>query len=1419
MPLTVLTNIQKGDHHRRRYQRPAVASTMVIALLSRPILRSGAGGGGGVSAFSSSRPVLSFAGGVNRISSSGRQSQVRSSSNDLWFSGHQRRPPFWLHDEYSIGLRAGQGRSLSMLNAATTTDDDSDRIIVEEEYNHKDGELVSLPVSVASFDSANLSDRNREKDVGYSYPSAATLGDNNESGSTNTPFEVTAKFDPAGDQPEAIRQLLEQLQVHKDRFSVLQGITGTGKTLVMSHLIAKQGRPTLVLCHNKTLAAQVARELRSFLGKNAVELFVSFYNHYVPESYNEVTGRYGAKKSSINHDIDAMRHRATRALLTRDDVVIVASVSCIYGLGMPQEYLDASTTVTVDDTISSPDEFMATLDAMLYQQAPQDDDFERGKYQASKLSDDRWDIALWPPHESFPLRIELELEEGIGWKIRCVQQGHSGGHNPIATTRLMPAKHHVMAEDRVEEACLAIEEECEHRVKELVLEGKLEEANRLQQRVVNDMLMMRETGFCSGAENYSRHLTGRQPGEAPATLMDYFSMQGRKWTLMIDESHVTLPQLRAMYAGDRARKERLIKHGYRLPSALDNRPLKEDEFWERVQQGVFISATPSNREIEWSEHDPVEMVVRPTFVCDPQIHVKPKEGQLADLAEAIRTRATRQERTLAVTLTKRDAEDLSDYLNEQDIPSAFIHSGLNTQERAEALKSLQSGEIDCLVGVCLLREGLDLPQVSLVAILNADSEGFLRSETALLQMVGRAARNVGGEAIFYANRITKSMQKCMDATESRRQKQLAYNLENGCSVKSTKGSSMQSIFDLLKDQIAQEQPLEIVGRKEAKTAIIRQQSDVGMLRPDVTVHINEEQSTAEVTTDHVPAKPGVYFWKDAGDNVLYIGKAKKLRSRIRSYLAPGAKHSKRIQVMIKKAQSIDFLITNSDRDALLLESNLIKHHQPPYNVLLKDDQSYPYICASIGDSFPRFFVVPRRQEENQSTRKYRYFGPYPHFKEINAVLEGIEAKYDLRAKSFEARHGSAELSNEGYNKLFQRALDENFDALEMLPKTALAELRSEYEEAGLLFDPDLNHSRDVVAIAKIPGVEGDRGAVVHLVQFRDGLVTNRFSYDVELNSGNEMWDDDEDCAAAIQQVLERRHYPSCEESPGKSFSYFPEETLLQFLPDDTKELKHTIRSSRKKVEPLRTGKTVLKRPAKRGGKKDSDKRAMDFAMENAKQVAYERSLERVNGSIKSSVDGTALSELATLLNLDKAPIRIECYDVSHNQGDFPVASRVVFVGGRPVKSLYRKFNIKTVDGPDDYASLEETLSRRFKRAWLNGEGGPVADDDAWSLPDLVLIDGGPGQLNAAAKGMAKARIFPADGKSSTNSASGNKWSATVAVCSLAKNQEELFMYGQNKAVNEAPDTPALLLLRALRDESHRFALNAHRSRRSLTKST
>jgi len=480
----------------------------------------------------------------------------------------------------------------------------------------------SLPVVCYKDSDENDDGESDEADIVGSVlqeqPTSTLLDDSNSNNDQN--FQVTAKYEPTGDQPAAIAQLCRQLE-DGDKFSILQGITGTGKTFVMSHVIARVNQPCLVLCHNKTLAAQLARELRSFLSKNAVELFVSYYNHYVPESYVETTGKYIAKKSSVNADIDALRHRATRALLMRKDVVVVASVSCIYGLGLPSEYIESSFRLSTGTTVSFSD-FLGKLDGMLYEVSDSDEDFERGQYQL-RTTDVHHDepqqetktIVLWPPHEQFPMQIRLEpMPTGINGnehdnhRVASIRLGRQTGLHSATSAHIFPAKHHVISEERREKACLAIEEELRERVQELTAEGKHLEADRLQQRTLNDVMMIRETGFCKGGENYSRLFAGREKGQPPDTLMDYLGLSGRRdWLLLVDESHVTLSQLKAMYAGDQARKRRLVKHGYRLPSALDNRPLQAAEFWERVQQTVLVSATPGEEERRLAERDPVEM--------------------------------------------------------------------------------------------------------------------------------------------------------------------------------------------------------------------------------------------------------------------------------------------------------------------------------------------------------------------------------------------------------------------------------------------------------------------------------------------------------------------------------------------------------------------------------------------------------------------------------------------------------------------------------------------------------------------------------------------------------------------------------------------------------------------------------------------
>lgn len=654
----------------------------------------------------------------------------------------------------------------------------------------------------------------------------------------------------------------------------------------------------------------------------------------------------------------------------------------------------------------------------------------------------------------------------------------------------------------------------------------------------------------------------------------------------------------------------------------------------------------------------------------------------------------------------------------------------------------------------------------------------------------------------------------MDATQSRREKQLAYNAEHGCEMKSTKGSTMLSIFDLLKDVIKEEEPLEYADAKK------KPRLDVVNM-PTTTTYIAPSTSTSqEVETDHIPSKPGVYFWKDANDKILYVGKAKKLRNRVKSYLSPQAKHSSRIKAMLAKATQIDFVLTPSDRDALILESNLIKHHQPPYNVLLKDDEAYPYICASIGDAYPRFFIAPRRQEGTKAA-KYRYFGPYPHFREINAILEGIEDKYELRAKSFAARHGGGNKAE--YDNHFQHVLTEVFERKGAPGDIeSLTGMRNVFEEASVLFESKWNECRDVVAIGKDPG--DNKKAIVHVIQLREGMVAGRFSYSCELPSGIS---GEEEYSALIETVLEKQHYPSGEGSRDGRTSFFPDEILVQYAIDST-ELKKIIRTLRKEQEPDRCGSVVVRTVTSRGQRKETDFRAMQFAKENVMQVIAQKTFENTHGATATSLDGTASRELGALLSLESPPNRIECYDISHTQGEFTVGSRVVFEGGKPAPHLYRRFNIKTVAGVDDYASLTEVLERRFRRAWVNGSGGNVPKDNPWSLPDLVVIDGGRGQLGAAIKGMARADVYPKLTNPSRPAEESDVFEsgvpgesldgarkASIPVIALAKDKEEVFVPDRSDPVNQTSDSPALLLLRSLRDESHRFALSAHRKRRQV----
>ncbi|WP_189060576.1 excinuclease ABC subunit UvrB [Longimycelium tulufanense] len=578
-------------------------------------------------------------------------------------------------------------------------------------------------------------------------------------------FHVVSDYEPAGDQPQAIDELERRIKA-AERDVVLLGATGTGKSATTAWLIERVQRPTLVLEPNKTLAAQIANELRGFFPDNAVEYFVSYYDYYQPEAYVPQTDTYIEKDSSINEDVERLRHSATMSLLTRRDVVVVASVSCIYGLGTPQEYLDRSIHVRVGQEVERDLLLRALVDV---QYTRNDLAFARGTFRVRGDT-----VEVIPSYEELAVRLEF-----FGDEIDRLYYLHPlTGEvvREVSELRIFPATHYVAGPERMERAIRGIEEELADQLAKLERQGKLLEAQRLRMRTTYDIEMMRQVGFCSGIENYSRHIDGRAPGSAPATLLDYFP---EDFLLVIDESHVTVPQVGGMYEGDASRKRTLVDHGFRLPSALDNRPLTWEEFQDRIGQTVYLSATPGPYEMAQAGGEFVEQVIRPTGLVDPEVVVKPTEGQIDDLVHEIRQRAERDERVLVTTLTKKMAEDLTDYLLELGIRVRYLHSEVDTLRRVELLRQLRLGDFDVLVGINLLREGLDLPEVSLVSILDADKEGFLRSETSLIQTIGRAARNVSGQVHMYADRVTDSMRRAIDETNRRRAKQIAYNTENG----------------------------------------------------------------------------------------------------------------------------------------------------------------------------------------------------------------------------------------------------------------------------------------------------------------------------------------------------------------------------------------------------------------------------------------------------------------------------------------------------------------------------------------------------------------------------------------------------------------------------------------------------------------
>ena len=615
------------------------------------------------------------------------------------------------------------------------------------------------------------------------------------------PFEVVSDFEPAGDQPAAIDEIARRIEAGEQDV-VLLGATGTGKSATTAWLIERLQRPTLVMAPNKTLAAQLATEFRELLPNNAVEYFVSYYDYYQPEAYIPQSDTYIEKDSSVNDEIERLRYSATNSLLTRRDVIVVASVSCIYGLGTPQEYVDRMIRLSVGQLYDH-DDLLRALVGIQYTR--NDIAFTRGTFRVRGDT-----IEVFPVYEENPVRIEMFGDEVDRLMSLHPVTGEVLSDDP--ELYIFPATHYAAGPERMERAISAIEVELEERLPELERQGKLLEAQRLRMRTSYDLEMMRQVGFCSGIENYSRHIDGRPAGSAPNCLLDYFP---EDFLLVIDESHVTVPQIGSMFEGDMSRKRTLVDHGFRLPSAMDNRPLKWEEFLERVGQTVYLSATPGPYELGKVD-SVVEQVIRPTGLIDPEVVIKPTKGQIDDLIGEIRIRVERDERVLVTTLTKKMSEDLTDYLLEQGIRVRYLHSEVDTLRRIELLRELRLGVFDVLVGINLLREGLDLPEVSLVAILDADKEGFLRSGTSLIQTIGRAARNVSGQVHMYADTITPSMAKAIDETNRRRAKQIAYNEERGLDPQPLR-KKIQDITDLITREDADtEELLGGAGRQQSR---------------------------------------------------------------------------------------------------------------------------------------------------------------------------------------------------------------------------------------------------------------------------------------------------------------------------------------------------------------------------------------------------------------------------------------------------------------------------------------------------------------------------------------------------------------------------------------------------------------------------
>jgi excinuclease ABC subunit B len=668
-------------------------------------------------------------------------------------------------------------------------------------------------------------------------------------------FKLVSPYALAGDQPAATDKLAEGV-LRGDRAQTLLGVTGSGKTMAMARVVELVQKPTLVLCHNKTLAAQLCAEFRDFFPHNAVEYFVSYFDYYQPEAYIAHTDTYIEKDSSINDEIERLRHAATQSLLTRPDTLIVASVSCIYGLGSPSDYMEMSLKISVGDTIDR-DVFLRRLVDMQYRR--NDLNLVRGTFRV------RGDTAEFVGvDEELVHRIEFFGDDIEAINVVNLLTGEYVASKDSLT--IFPAKHFITPDEKLRRAVTAIEIELEERLKFFKDAGKLLEAQRLEMRTRYDLDMLREVGYCNGVENYSRHLAGREPGATPSCLLDFFP---KDWLLFVDESHVSLPQVHGMYAGDRSRKEILVEHGFRLPSAMDNRPLTFDEFSEHINQVVYVSATPATYELSKSSQV-AEMIIRPTGLVDPEVEVRPTKNQVDDLMEEVRLRTAAGERVLITTLTKKMAEDLTDFLLENGLKVRYLHSEVETLERIAILRDLRKGVFDVLVGINLLREGLDLPEVSLVGILDADKEGYLRSGTSLIQTIGRAARNVEGRVIMYADVITESMAKAIGETKRRRERQVAWNLEHGIEPKSVR-KEVRDILDLVGGNEESTNAAKLKGDRLPREVAVAMSNEVEKRMKEAAANLEFEKAAA--LRDEL-----LELRKQIGGNesILFGGKAPKV---------------------------------------------------------------------------------------------------------------------------------------------------------------------------------------------------------------------------------------------------------------------------------------------------------------------------------------------------------------------------------------------------------------------------------------------------------------------------------------------------------------------------------------------------------------